>query len=38
VGVEALPLGTLEFDPDPDDYVSVMRGNLASLEKGLQCR
>ncbi len=38
VGVEALPLGTLEFDPDPDDYLSVMRDNLASLEKGLQCR
>jgi zinc transport system substrate-binding protein len=38
VGVPALPLGTLEFDPAPDDYLSVMRANLASLEKGLQCR
>lgn len=38
VGVEALPLGTLEFDPKPDDYLSVMRNNLGSLEKGLECR
>ena len=38
VGVPALPLGTLEFDPAPGDYLSVMRANLASLEKGLQCR
>jgi zinc transport system substrate-binding protein len=38
VGVPALPLGTLEFDPAPGDYLSVMRANLTSLEKGLQCR
>jgi zinc transport system substrate-binding protein len=38
VGVPALPLGTLEFDPAPGDYLSVMRANLAGLEKGLQCR
>jgi zinc transport system substrate-binding protein len=38
VGVPALPLGTLEFDPAPGDYLSVMRANLAALEKGLQCR
>lgn len=38
VGVPALPLGTLEFDPAPGDYLSVMRANLATLEKGLQCR
>jgi zinc transport system substrate-binding protein len=37
VGVEALPLGTLEFDPSPEDYGSVMRANLASLRRGLQC-
>jgi hypothetical protein len=37
VGVPALPLGTLESDPTPGDYLSVMRSNLASLEKGLQC-
>jgi zinc transport system substrate-binding protein len=38
VGVEPLPLGTLEFDPRPNDYLSVMRANLASLKEGLQCR
>jgi zinc transport system substrate-binding protein len=38
VGVEALPLGTLEFEPARGDYPSVMRGNLVSLKKGLQCR
>jgi zinc transport system substrate-binding protein len=38
VGVTALPLGTLEFDPAPGDYLSVMHANLASLEQGLQCR
>jgi len=38
VGATALPLGTLEFDPAPGDYLSVMRANLSSLEKGLQCR
>jgi zinc transport system substrate-binding protein len=37
IGVPALPLGTLESDPTPGDYLSVMRSNLASLEKGLQC-
>jgi zinc transport system substrate-binding protein len=37
VGVEALPLGTLEFDPAPGDYVSVMRANLDALRRGLQC-
>jgi ABC-type Zn uptake system ZnuABC Zn-binding protein ZnuA len=37
VGVPALPLGTLEFDPAPGNYLSVMRANLASLEKGLRC-
>jgi len=37
VGVPALPLGTLEFDPAPGNYMSVMRANLANLEKGLQC-
>jgi zinc transport system substrate-binding protein len=38
VGVRAMPLGTLEFDPEPDTYVSVMRENLTELEKGMQCR
>ena len=38
VGAVALPLGTLEFDPAPGDYLLVMRANLANLEKGLQCR
>jgi zinc transport system substrate-binding protein len=38
VGVAARPLGTLEFDPAPGTYLSVMRDNLAELEKGLQCR
>jgi zinc transport system substrate-binding protein len=37
VGVPALPLGTLESDPSPQDYVSVMDANLANLRKGLQC-
>jgi zinc transport system substrate-binding protein len=37
VGVSALPLGTLEFDPAPLDYLQVMRANLASLRKGLRC-
>ena len=37
-GVPALPLGTLEFDPAPQDYLSVMHANLESLEKGLQCQ
>jgi zinc transport system substrate-binding protein len=37
VGVPALPLGTLESAPSSGDYLSVMRANLASLERGLQC-
>ncbi|TMK87427.1 MAG: zinc ABC transporter substrate-binding protein [Actinobacteria bacterium] len=37
VGAPALPLGTLEFDPAPGNYMSVMQANLASLRKGLQC-
>ncbi len=37
VGVPALPLGTLESAPASGDYLSVMRANLASLERGLQC-
>jgi len=37
VGVQALPLGTLEFAPTTGDYVSTLRANLANLEKGLQC-
>ena len=38
LGVPALPLGTLEFDPAPGDYLSVMRDDLASLREGLKCR
>ena len=37
VGVPALALGTLEFDPAPGTYLSVMRANLAALERGLRC-
>jgi zinc transport system substrate-binding protein len=37
VGVPALPLGTLEFDPAPDDYLSAMQANLDSLKEGMQC-
>jgi zinc transport system substrate-binding protein len=37
VGVPALPLGTLESAPSSGDYLSVMRSNLVSLERGLQC-
>jgi len=37
VGVPALPLGTLESAPASGDYLSVMRANLSSLERGLQC-
>jgi zinc transport system substrate-binding protein len=37
-GVDAIPLGTLEFDPAPEDYISVMRANLSALREGLQCR
>jgi zinc transport system substrate-binding protein len=37
IGVPSLPLGTLEFDPAPANYVSVMDANLANLQKGLQC-
>ncbi len=38
IGVPALPLGTLESDPAPQDYVTVMRANLSDLEEGLRCR
>jgi zinc transport system substrate-binding protein len=37
VGVPALPLGTLESAPSSGDYLSIMRSNLVSLKKGLQC-
>lgn len=37
-GVSAFPLGTLESDPSPLDYMSVMQGNLDVLMKGLSCR
>jgi zinc transport system substrate-binding protein len=37
IGVPALPLGTLESDPAPQGYLSVMRADLANLAKGLQC-
>lgn len=37
-GVPALPLSTLESAPSSGDYLSVMRDNLAALEKGLQCQ
>ncbi len=36
-GVPALPIATLEFDPAPDDYLSAMRANLATLREGLRC-
>jgi zinc transport system substrate-binding protein len=36
--VPALPLGTLEFEPTSGTYMTVMRGDLTALEKGLQCR
>jgi zinc transport system substrate-binding protein len=36
--VPALPLGTLEFEPTSGTYLTVMRGDLAELVKGLQCR
>jgi zinc transport system substrate-binding protein len=36
--VPALPLGTLEFEPTNGAYLTVMRGDLAALRKGLQCR
>jgi zinc transport system substrate-binding protein len=35
--VPALSLSTLEFDPAPEDYLSAMRANLASLREGLRC-
>jgi len=38
VGVPARELHTLESDPRPDDYLSAMRANLASLGAGLRCR
>jgi len=37
VGVPALPLNTLESDPAPRDYVSVMEENLTNLQEGLRC-
>ena len=37
-GVPALPLSTLESQPSDGNYLTVMRENLAALEKGLQCR
>ena len=37
LGIDALPLNTLEHDPKPNDYISQMRANLESLKKGLQC-
>ena len=37
-GVPALALGTLEFDPSPGTYLSVMRSNLSNLRDGLRCR
>lgn len=37
-GVEALPLNTLEADPAPGDYLTVMRRNADNLRKGLRCR
>jgi zinc transport system substrate-binding protein len=36
--VDALPLGTLEFEPATGTYLTVMRADLAELTKGLQCR
>lgn len=36
-GVSAYPLGTLESDPAPQDYMSVMQGNLDVLMRGLSC-
>jgi zinc transport system substrate-binding protein len=38
LGVPALPLGTLEFEPRAGDYLTVMRANLRNLEQGLRCR
>jgi zinc transport system substrate-binding protein len=38
VGVTALPLNTLESDPDPADYLTVMQTNLTNLRRGLRCR
>jgi zinc transport system substrate-binding protein len=38
IGVPAMPLGTLESDPAPQDYLSAMRADLASLAKGLRCK
>lgn len=36
-GVPALPLSTLEAQPPSGDYLSVMRDNLDSLRRGLEC-
>ncbi len=38
IGVPSLPLGTLESDPAPANYVSMMNANLVNLQRGLQCR
>jgi zinc transport system substrate-binding protein len=37
-GVPALPLFTLEGQPESGDYLTVMRDNLESLREGLDCR
>ena len=37
LGVQAIPLATLEFAPSTGNYVTVMRENLGNLERGLQC-
>ncbi|MGH2661662.1 MAG: metal ABC transporter substrate-binding protein [Actinomycetota bacterium] len=37
-GVPALPLYTLEGQPESGDYLTVMRDNLESLREGLDCR
>jgi len=37
LGVPSLPLSTLESEPSVGDYLNVMRDNLSSLERGLQC-
>lgn len=37
-GVPALPLFTLEGQPESGDYLTVMRDNLESLREGLDCQ
>lgn len=37
-GVPALPLYTLESDPEEEDYLSAMEENLSILAEGLGCR